>query len=332
MQAFNFTKGRRKLTDVYRGGSGTITGRRPDLLPAMNIGDTIEIQFTKTGQLPVVFYFRLSNFRIIYGFTSSADTWEIEIEDAFAYLGRGTVTYNAGFGSDIADLVAAACTQNGLTLNELATETGKMSAQNIVDQNALDVVQTAINTTQARVYAESNFIDWYPRNQWQDALTTFSFSDDGTGTYVFNEIDFGTLADNYADQIIIFPRGGTEAVVGDGVFSYNLDSFSLNQQEAIYLGEWLLGSLVVKTPVVRTLSYSMKAQTAVGVFEPLQDNIQIAVKFRGNNFDGIVEGYQVFADPSDVRIQLFLSDASYYDFFVLNNALFGRLNANKLGW
>lgn len=332
VQALNFTQGRRKLTDVYRGGSGTITGRRPDLLPSMKIGDPIRIECASNVPPPFEFRFRIANFRINYGFTSALDTWEIEIEDAFAYLGRGTVTKNVVSGSLITTLFTDCCVQNGITPIISGTDNSLSSAQNIEAQNALDVMQTCVNTTQARVYAQGDTILYDSRSFWQENTNIVTFADDGTGTFTFNEIDFGTLADNYADQVVIFPRGGSEAVVGDGIFNYNLDSYSLNNQEAIYLGEYLLGSLVVDQPVIRTISYFVNAQTTVAPFAPLLYNSQVAVKFRGNSFDGIVEGYQVFATPSDIRVQLFVSDASFYNFFVLDNPLFGTLNTNKLGW
>lgn len=333
VQSFNFTQGRRKLTDVYRGGTGTITGRRPDLLPPIKIGDPVLISFNDNGvNTSQLFQFRVSNFRIEYGFTSSMDTWEIEIEDAFAFLGRGTVTHTVVNNDLVSTIADACCIQNFITLNQYGTTSSRSAAQTITNENALDVFQTALNTEQARAYAQGLTMEWYSRDYWQANLTNYFFSDNGTGQYTFNEIDYGTLADNYATQIVIQPRGGTQVLVSSGDFNYYLDSYSLNNQEAIYLGEWLLGSLSVDTPVVRSVSYLINSQTVTNPFAPLQSNSQVSVAFRGNSSIGVVEGFQLFATTSDIRVQLFVSESQYYQYLVLDDATFGTLDVNRLGW
>jgi len=333
VQTLSFTQGRRNLTDLYRGGTGVIQGRRPDLLPTLEIGDeiviTIDYGDVATEMLRT---FRVADVTITYGEVSSMDTWEIDIEDAFAYLGRGTVTYTATGGDSIFDTAEACCTQNGLTLTENGTTLSYSSAQTITAQNALDVFQTAANTEQARVYAGSGDISWYARDYWQDNLGTVTFSDDGTGTYTYNQLDFGSLADNYADEVVVFPRGSSDVVSGTGIFSYNLDSYSFDTQQAQYLGQYLLGALSVRDSRIRTIQYLCNVQTATNKFAPTSVNVRAAVKFRGSTYNGIVEGYSVFASPTDVRIQLFLSDASFYSFLVLDDTIYGKLDENKLGW
>lgn len=336
VQTYNVSQGRRNLTDVYRGGSGTITGRRPDLLPTLAIGDEVLVTLSY-GNILYEFAntYRIADVKVIYGEVSSKDTYEIEIEDAFAYLGRGTVTFTAAGGESVFDIADAACSQNGLTLNENGTTLAYTSAQTITNQNALDVFQTAANTEQARVWAGGKDLSWYARDYWQSNLTTVTFSDDGTGSYTYTALDFGSLADNYADQVTVLPRGTSEVVTGSGVFNYNLDSYSFSIQEAQYLGQYLLGSIggaKVLEPRPRTITYLANTQTPNNKFSPLAALRLLAIKFRGTTYYCFGEGYQVFATPTDIRVTVFLSDASFFEFFVLDDALFGKLDENKLGW
>ena len=336
VQTYTVTQGRRNLTDLYRAGTGTITGRRPDLLPTMKIGDELTIAiYYSSITYEFANTYRVADVKIIYGEISAMDTWEIEIEDAFAYLGRGSVSYTAIGGESVFDIADAACAQNGLTLNENGTTLAYSSAQTITNQNALDVFQTAANTEQARVYAGGKDLSWYARDYWQDNLTTLTFADDGSGTYTYNELDFGSLAENYADNVIVLPRGASEVVSGSGIFSYNLDSYSFDTQEAQYLGQYLLGSIggdAVRIAKPRTVSYLGNTQTALATFSPVGPLRQIALKFRGTTYYSTVEGFQIFATPTDVRVQLFLADSSFYSFLLLDDSIFGKLDENKLGW
>ena len=336
VQAYNVTQGRRNLTDLYRGGTGMISGRRPDLLPTMSIGDDLIVSLNY-GDLAYEFVntYRVADVRIMYAEVAAADTWEIDIEDAFAYLGRGTVTYTATGGDSVFDTADAACSQNGITLVENGTTLSYSSAQTITNQNALDVFQTAANTEQARVYAGGDNLAWYARDYWQNNLATVTFSDDGTGDFTYNALDFGSLADNYADQVIVYPRGTSEVVSGSGVFSYNLDSYSFDTAEAQYLGQYLLGSIggaLVKVPRPRTITYLANTQSVPYKFAPIGALKLFAIKFRTSTYYCIAEGYQLFATPAEIRISVFLSDASFYQFFVLDDSIFGKLDENKLGW
>lgn len=333
VQGLTMRQGRTRVSDVYRGGIATVTGRNPGSLPTLAIGDEI----TTTIHFGDVAYemlrtWRIADFRITYGQVSEQDTYTVELEDAFAFLGRGTVTYTATSGDSVFDTADAACSQNGITLVENGTTSSTSNAQTLTAANALDVLQTAITTEQARVYAGGGDLAWYARDYWQANLTPVTFSDDGTGTFTFTQLDFGSRAQDYATEVIVSVRGGSEVVSGTGDFSIGVNSYSVNNAEAGYLGDYLLGTLSVSDATIKQLSYHAHTQTTVAPFAPVGPNRVCVVKFRGTTYRGIVEGYTVSATPQTVNVTVNLSDASFYSFLVLDDAVFGKLDENKLGW
>ncbi len=96
VQEFTVSQGVQNLSDSIRPGTGQIRGRRPDLLPAITIGAYVNIDFATVGA--TMFYARVADFRINYGEVAAMDTWEIDIEDALAALGRCTASFSWSAG------------------------------------------------------------------------------------------------------------------------------------------------------------------------------------------------------------------------------------------
>ena len=333
VQSLTMRQGRMNVSDVYRGGTATVTGRDPDSLPTLAIGDEIIVTIDfGDPTYELLRTFRVADFRISYGIVSNQDTYTVDLEDAFAFLGRGTVTYTALSGDSVFDTAYEACDQNGVVLTENGTTASETNAQTLVAANALDVLQTCITTEQARVYAGSSDLSWYSRGYWLANLNTVTFSDDGTGTFTYTGIDFGSKADDYATEVIVSVRGGSDVVSGVGDFSIGVNSYSVSTAEAEYLGDYLLGTLSVTDATIQSLTYQAHTQTALAVFGPVGVNALCSVKFRGSTYRGIVEGYSLSATPQSVNVTLNLSDASFYNFFVLDDPVLGKLDENKLGW
>lgn len=333
------TKGRRNITDLYSAGTATVTGRRPDLLPTLRIGDRITLKLkaqTTSGTSEVVFSYRVADLIIEYGIMSSLDTWSLELEDAFAYLGRAalpTLVINNSTNTALAaDAIADAI---GINQGIVGTTQTITSAQTVTNQNALDVYQTLINTEQAFVSAGADYINWYARDYWIANSTLTNFSDDSTpGSLKYSTYNGASLADNYADKVIVRPRGTSDVVTGTGIFAYNLDSFSFDMQQATFLGQFILGSLDVDFETPRSIGVIVNGQDD-SVFDPIDllTNPQaVSVKFRGLSTSSQVIGFQVYSRPEETRYELFLTSREFYRFLILDDLVLGQLDLNKLGW
>lgn len=340
IQEITFTKGRRNVSDQLRAGTGVITGRRPDLLPAIEIGDEVSITIKPTGGLGYNYRWRLADLRISYGTTAAYDTWEIDIEDTFAVLGRGTFGSSWAAGTSASSAINTVVTNfGGTTVTNLATKS-LLSAQVIVSQNGLDVLNIIAATEQARF--ETSYSSGSPHlaiygRGWQSNLTTYDFSDDGTGTNPirYQSIEFAGLADNYANNVRVEPVGGTAMSSGTGAYTYSTQSYSRNDSEALNLAQFLLGVFNTQDDQPSEIQFRVSANTGTAA-----DNVlalcgamsQASIKFRGTTYQAVLEGFTVACTVDDVLVTGYLSSPQYYPLFILNNTTFGILGQGRLGY
>lgn len=343
IQSFTFTKGRTKISDPLRAGTGTIRGRRPDLLPSIQVGQTVilVIRPSGVGGLGFAFSWRVADLRINYGVTSAYDEWELDIEDTFALLGRGDFSASWSAGDDVSTAINNLLGQYSISLSVAIATKSKVSAQTITNGNGLEVLSQLAVTEQARFTTQSpsgpNFITLYGRG-WQTQLTTYSASDDGSGTnpIVYNALDFAGLADNYASKVIINPEGLSQQTAGSGNYSISLASYSQSNSDAASLASFLVGVYSQQSGQPSRMSLKLSAQNsttkknnAMSICDPMS---QVSVKFRGTTYLAIVEGYTITGSVDDVLMSCSLSSPSFYPQFILNSAEFGVLNTNRLGY
>lgn len=339
VQEFMFTRGREKVSDQIRAGYGTIYGRRPDLLPAINIGDQVTIRIQPNGGNTFAFQFRCADLRVIYGYTSALDTWELDIEDVFAVFGRGVFGTSWTAGSSTYEAVDAVCTQYGVNLQGTDESKSDVSAQVIINENGLEVLNNLLVTEQGRFgYGVLDFEDiFFFGRGWQQSLTTYDASDDGTGTNPirYDGLDFAGLADNYADKIVIEPAGLATQSAGIGDYTYTAQSYSQTTGDAANLASFIKGVFDIQdqTPSrltsITTLNTVAAAENMMRLSSPLS---QVKIKHRGAFYYGIVEGFTMRATLDQLEVTYNLSSPGYYPQFILNNAEFGVLDQNKLGY
>lgn len=339
IQSVNMRKDRRKLTDNYSAGTMTIIGRRPDLLPAgLLIGTKINAALVvpvSGGEYGEAWTFRIADIIIDYGITAAEDTYTIELEDAFAYLGRvslpTTVITNGTDTDDAAGTIVAAA---GLSFTGDPQTTTKTSGQTVTNDNALDVFQTLVNTEQAMVKATGDSIQWWARRRWIYQSDLYVFTDTGAAnTLKYDRYIGRSLADNYANKVVVFPRGSSEVASGTGIFSYNLDAYAFDTQQAQDLADFLRGALSVDYLSPTGISYLLNGQDT-SAWGPIKegDVTQVEVTFRGTSSNNQVIGYQVFSTPEETRVELFLASSGFVNYLILDDTTYGKLDNNRLGW
>lgn len=333
VQSASITIGRQKVTDPFRSGTSSFTGRRPDLLPSIAIGDT----FTATlavGATTATYHYRVADLRIDYGITSAYDTWELVGEDAFAFMGRASVTLNFTAGENTYDAAAALGTAAGVTVNENASYPGisTLKAVSITNGNALDVLNTIANTEQAYLAAGSNEIQFNGRN-WQAGMNFYDVTDDGTGTtpVKYDRLVFRGLADNYASRVEVTIRDGSTVSSGTGDYSYAIDTYSQTNADATDVAAFVESQLESNTITPSQVSILLNAQTSNG-WVNLGVPQGMKIKFRTNTYKCFVLGQTIVGDVDTTRITYNLAGAEFYQYLVLDDVTFGKLDTNKLGF
>lgn len=335
VQEFTFTRGVQHLSDSIRPGTGIIRGRRPDLLPTIAIGDNVRIDVGAVGS--TVFYCRVADFRIDYGEVASLDTWQIDIEDAVAALGRCTASFSWSAGSTTGTAIQAVMTGAGVTLQANPT-TSPCSAQVIVNENALEVFGRLMTQEQGFFIAggADNTIEIWGR-QFASVISTYDFSDDGTGTnpIKYDALEFAGLADNYADKTIVEAAGLAQQSSGVGNYSAIFQTYNQTTGQAKDLADYLLGVYDAQVQSVSTITARWNSNTGTArsnLNVLVSAPTQLKIKFRTNTYYGIVLGATVSGLIDDVIYTYYLATPGFYTQFTLDSPIAGVLNTNRLGY
>lgn len=335
VQTVSLTKGRRVLTDFYSAGTASIEGRRPDLLPTLNIGDLIDVVLTNPNTLPAqsrTFTMRVADLEINYGTISALDTWTLSLEDAFAYVGRANITQTWASGTTTKVAFEDICSAASVTASSVIASSPKtVSATTVTAAPALNVMQTVINTEQGLLYARGNEIVFYTRG-WQTYTTFYAFGDAGGATTAYQQVQFLSMADNYATYVVVTIDGSNPVVTGSGIYSYAQDTYALNATEAGYVGQYLDGALSVQTSTPNVLSVMLNTETSTRTLNAMGDNTGITLTLRTQTYSANVIGYTITSDPELTRVSFNLASSDFYDFLILDNTVYGKLDINRLGF
>ncbi len=336
IQDVSIRKGRAFLTDAYRSGSLVMTGRRPDLLPSIAIGDVIVVTGAFISAPDTSFNFRVSNVEINYGIVSAMDTWTITGEDAFAYAGRAEIDFTASAGANTLLRAQAAGTSAGVTVFSVVplSTTSTTSAQNLTNVNALQVISNLINTEGGVLDANATLIGWYPRN-WQTASgPTFNFTDDGTGVdpVKYDAVNFGALADTAVTKVIVEPSGLAAQTSGTGNRSYTITTYNQTTADAANVAAFNAGSLNVTAPQPISVSVQLTSQTNKAVMTALNIMTPINIKLRGTTYNTLSIGFTLSSTPENTRVTFNVISGDFYRYLTLNSATYGTLDNNRLGF
>jgi hypothetical protein len=345
VQGVSFTYGQQRLTETWSPPVYIINGRRPDLVGDVNIGDYVSVTNTGTQTLD----YKVTNYQVNYGIKSSMDTWTMQIESLFSQLARSVVTTDTGGNSGIA--CNKICTAAGFSLTKsgsaaLPFNGALTSTTYLTDENGLDAFLTAANTGQSgwffgQVYLNNGNLRWrqellFPSNP------AYEFTDDPASALdpdhaaVFDEVQFGSLALNYADKVIVTPAGGAAQTVGTGDTAFTTNSYSYTNAYALEMANRYYGLLAASDSVPVSLSFSLEQQSATAVipnqYVELNNQNFCSITLRGTTYYATILGQDMTSSPDFTRITLYLCASANGNFFTLNSASLGVLDQNRLGF
>jgi len=342
VQEFSITRGVQMFSDSLRAGTGYVRGRRPDLLPTIEVGMGVRIEESGT----VLAFYRVNDFRTYFGTIASLDEYEITLEDTLAALGRTTGFFswaNATTGQAINTVGTAA----GLTVSQLGTFSSLCSNQTLTNENALEVVSRLVTQEQGLLMNGSSSYDSLLvfASDFAGAgggISVFDCSDDGTGTnpIKYDGFELAGVADNFANFIVVEPAGLSQSTAGTGTFSTIVQTYNKTQTDASNLANFLLGAYNQQDQGPQMLSARYSANTAaatVNMAQAVGNDVtaslpQLRIKHRGTTYDGFIIGATVTGLLDDIIYTYYLATPTYFSQFILNSATYGVLDQNLLGY
>lgn len=358
VQTVNIFRGRRLQIDDYAADVGTVTSLFPtDWTYTPKLGNRVLIYIYKPGVVTGVdsfscFWGAIRDVDIDYGFVDNMDRVTVSCEGLQADWGRAQLNAFA-LTQDLTDeQILDVSVQVGLTSARFGGRS--IASAQTYTGNALDLVNTITRTEEARMYAGSasfksaETLYWFGRNNL-GLNTTYDFSD-GTGTTTIRDmkyeaIRFRSSADNYYNQVTITPLSVAAQVAGGvttPIFGLQKDTVDYSTGQADDHAEWLLANYASKNSTLAELTFTDVQQGPIAYPEPFNTNVisllQGAINstgtvyFRGTAYNIVFEGIQISATPEQTRVTVFMSGQDNNAYLILDNAIYGKLDENKLGF
>jgi hypothetical protein len=195
-----------------------------------------------------------------------------------------------------------------------------------------------------RIYDNNGFLYIWAKSEIVASTINFSDTTNNSTNQVYDKINYESLGQNFFTQVTVTPDGLAAQVASSGSLPYRnlaLSTFNSTTGQALDFANYLLNTY--KTPVnsVASVSCIANAQTsmqldALGTVGGTNlwscISKRVSVSFRGQTVYGVIEGVSLSAVPGSARYTFYLSPADLNNYLTLNDAVFGRLDYNRLGY
>lgn len=349
VQSVTIRMGRTQIQDPFKAGTATVTGRKPENLPIIEIGYPFQLKATDGSAGDWVYYGTVSDFTVEYGTVPAEDTWTISLEDSLAKAGRSftsdSFAWSAGIRTDQA--ASQAATDCVIQLNNVWTggsyvSQGQslVSAQSLPNTNLLTILNQLAATEQGRICQDAGNIGWVNRSDLGQLTFGASFTD-GTltanyGAVPFTNVQFTSLADSAFLAVLVEPDGLAPQLSGAGGFrQFTLQSYDQTTTQAQNLADYVLATLNDYVPVPLTISttdYVQTGTTLADLLVAVNKGCWAELILRGDRYELLVEGMTVTAVPGSTRCTFNVVSADAVNFFILDSTTFGVLDSSRLGF
>ena len=358
VQQISISNGRRRQIDDYGVDQLTVESLFPtDWTVTPKLGDNI-IAWVYTTAYPSyptynywkMFQGRITNVDIKYGLVTNQDSVTITAEGLQAELGRTQINgYAVGSAStglqvfDIADSVGLYVgNAGGSSTGSAQTYTGNLKAfvdtEVRTEQGRLRSTPTAPTAldmgTLAFVGRGSLLYGPTPTPEWSDGTLA---SDTG---YKYQQVKFKSSAEDYYNWVTVEPLGltsQTSTSLTTPIFSYVAQTYDVSTSQALSLAQYIRFKYDTTNSTPRELGFTISQQTtadAVWMLNLISNflGLEVNIILRGVRYYCVVEGVTITASPDDTRILFSVSSNETNDYLILDNAVYGRLDNNRLGF
>jgi hypothetical protein len=210
---------------------------------------------------------------------------------------------------------------------EVRTEQGRLrstpTAPTALDMGTLDFVGRG-----ALFYGPT------PTPEWSDGTLA---SDTG---YKYQQVKFKSASEDFYNSVTVEPLGLASQTSSSGttpIFSYVAQSYDVSTSQALSLAQYIRFKYDTTNSTPRELGFTISQQTtanAVWMLNLISNflGLEVNIILRGVRYYCVVEGVTITASPDDTRILFSVSSNETNAYLILNDAIYGKLDNNKLGF
>ena len=345
--------GREHLVDNFVAGTGTVVMRYPtgfaSPIAALVSGTYIKITNTTSGRIQWIGV--INDVEIAYdipyvGGVGNGDYLTLHLEGALAALARSNGNSYSMASNPIDTQISNASSQSGVTIfSSFGSGVPPTLAGTTVGTSWADWINTTNASINGRVYDNNGALWWNGPGQIKASTINFSDTTNNATNQVYDKITYESLSQNYFTQVTITPNSLAAQVASSGSAPYRnlgLSTFNGSTGQALDLANYLLNTYNTALSNISSISCFANAQSSMQL-DALGTDVdganlwssiskRVSIAFRGQTLYGVVEGVALSATPDSARYTYYVSPADLNAYLILNDAVFGRLDYNKLGY
>jgi len=351
VQDITLNIGRQRQLDAYNASTGNVTMRYPTgfASPITNLVSGNFVRIKNLTSAYTLFTGVINNVDASYGIpyaggVGQADFLTFSIEGTFARLGRSQGNDYSMVANTLKNQGADCSTQTSQTVQISPNAENIAMAATTVSSTWGDWLNKVLVTINGRMHDGFTPGNIFVRSPFDFGAASANFSDttNNATNQVYDQISFGSYADNYYRQVIVDPENFAAATVQTGSAPYRTlltNTFNASTSQATDYANYLLNNYKTQGQALLSISclaeaqnsFKLDALTGSGSLA-IYPGTQVTVTFRGTVFTCIIEGVSMTATPESSRYTFYLSGADLNAYLILNNTTFGRLNNNRLGY
>ena len=352
VQDININIGRQAMLDQYSASTASLTIRYPSgyasPIADMVSGTYIRIQSPNTTDPVYSAYFGvIKDVNVRYGIpyagsVGNADYLNVSIEGFFAAASRmqgNSYAMSAGLlSAQVLDMLTE-------TLIDVFYGFNPQMGAATISSSWGDWLNSVLVTLNGRMTDSQGLEGIILKGPFNQSTCTVNFSDvaNNATNQVYDQVTFGSLSDNFYTQVTVDPASfAPQTVTKSGAVkpyrTYQVNTLSASTSQALDQANFLLSQYETQKFALTSVSCLAEAQTFFKLdkmgLSQLGEIIgsRVSVTFRGTVYQSIVEGITVTATPESSRYTYYLSGADLNNYLILDNAVFGKLDFNKLGY
>ena len=345
VQAVSINLGRQWIVDGYGAGMAQITSRNiAAWTTAPKVGNPIKIAANGT----TIFGGRITDVEIVYGNKPSMDYAIINCESYLSLMGRRnlvSLSLTQGLTSAQAYTIINTAWSSASTAISTASST---AVGQTYTGNALEALNTLAITEVGRLnecLIPGEGLMYLGRGDFNPYAPTIALSDANTSSIQYDQINFKSTAENYYTRVTISPLTVASQTNNTGsapFYSLELSTFDYNTIQANSLSQYYLSQFSSQTATPTSFHSQYGQQSTVAAQTAFLDAIEFGniigaeatATFRGTTYNVIIEGLSINAsiEDRDTSVEWYCSAEDLNNYLILNNAVYGKLNSNRLGF
>jgi len=354
VQSVSIGYGKEWQTDPYPVGRATIVARTTT---APAIGDFVRIQIG-TGAISsgtgAIFSGIVRDVGYEYGNKTDMDYVTIQCETALSRWGRRQfVNRSLAQNNTLAQLSTLATAIGFNTFCTFANNGSSIAAAQTYTGNGLDLVNLVLTTEMGIVQESGTYtatggatgtitptLSFYGRQTYDVVYSGFT---DGTLSPTFCEYEqilFASATQRYYTEATINPIALATQTSGSGFYNITQDSVDYTTAQALSHAQYLVSQYNSTDPKPYKVVSSYSNQETVGqqnafaylMRQGIQIGAYMPIVHRGTSYDVFIEGVDIQIANGETMLEITFSPYDNNNYLILDHAIFGKLDFNKLGF